>query len=241
MKVFTIASIKGGVGKTALVSFLAQAARRRILVIDSDANNNLTDYYLRHRTFEEINARNLFHVLTRELSINDCIFNTDYENIDIIPCTLQLARIGIELYGDPGASIAFKKALELLNYELVLIDTPPALNWELRNALFISDVILTPINLTRWTVQALILLQEELKAIRETLGRDPLALGVPSIVTEKEALQLRDFDFNMTRGFIRKTAAVKNALDYSRPLKPDSKAGNDFNLLWREIWKKANV
>ncbi len=50
MKVITFGSLKGGVGKTTCAAFLAQALASkgaRVLAADIDANNNLTDYFLR--------------------------------------------------------------------------------------------------------------------------------------------------------------------------------------------------
>ena len=71
MKIITIASLKGGVGKSTLAIFLSQALAQlntRVLVIDADPNNNMTDYFLRKIPSEEIESRNLYHVLAGKLS-----------------------------------------------------------------------------------------------------------------------------------------------------------------------------
>nr|WP_254056033.1 ParA family protein [Leptospira mayottensis] len=61
--------MKGGVGKTTIDAFLAQALSLlgfKVLVIDMDPNNNLTDYFLRDISIETISSKNIRQTLTGE-------------------------------------------------------------------------------------------------------------------------------------------------------------------------------
>ncbi|EMN94783.1 VirC1-like protein, partial [Leptospira interrogans serovar Medanensis str. UT053] len=62
MKIICLASMKGGVGKTTIDVFLAQAFFQlgfRVLVVDMDPNNNLTDYFLRAISVGAISSQNI--------------------------------------------------------------------------------------------------------------------------------------------------------------------------------------
>lgn len=85
-KVISIASLKGGVGKTTLTVFFAQALPKKILCIDLDHNNNLTDYFLRETDVEEIENKSIAKVFTGSRLIQDCILKSPL-GIDAIPTT----------------------------------------------------------------------------------------------------------------------------------------------------------
>ena len=157
MKVITFGSLKGGVGKTTCAAFLAQALTAegaRVLVVDIDANNNLTDYFLRDTTAQELEARNVRHVLVDGLKPVEAVHHSAH-GIDIIPATPELHSVGIELASDPGALLRFPVDLRQLDYDFIVIDSPPALVIELRAALYAANLVLVPIAFSRWTIPAL--------------------------------------------------------------------------------------
>ncbi len=235
MKIISICSVKGGVGKTATTTFLAQALHARgykILVIDSDANNNLTDYHLRNTSVDEIESRNLYHLITGEMTPDEVIYNGD---IDIIPCTLSLHKIGLIMTSKPTAIMHFQKSIKRLDYDYVLIDSPPALGYELTNALYASDVVLIPANLTRWTLQSIQIIQEQINEMKSDGKKFLSVKAVPSIVTEKENQVLQSMGLDFTESFIKKAGAIKTAHDNAVWLKKDSAVFEYFNNLAGEI------
>lgn len=237
MKIITVASLKGGVGKTTTAIFLALALKersKRVLVIDADPNNNLTDYFLRDGNPHEIERRNLYHVLTGRCTAEECIYSA---GVDVIPCTLSLHRVGLELATNPGSLLRFGSTLRKLDYDVILIDTPPSLGYELRVALHASDLVLSPVGLSRWTVQALDILRGELLDVKEDMGRAPDLLAIPGMVTESEerSLRLSPFADHLTYATIRRSAVVRKAAATGRILKPGSKAGLEFEELAKEV------
>lgn len=238
MKIITVASLKGGVGKTSLSTFLSQALSTRgekVLVIDADPNNNATDYFLREYDINDIEENNLYHFL-KGGDPYDCIYNAQL-SLDIIPCTLTLNKIGIEMFSKPAGMIKFKKSLQQLPYSYIIIDTPPSLSYEFRVSLNAADIVLSPVNFSRWTLQALELLKEELEEVESKATLK----AVPSIVSDMENLKLRQLDFEFTEAFkfteafIRKSSQIKSANDKGGLLKQQSKSWNEFCSLAGEL------
>jgi chromosome partitioning protein len=238
MKIISIASLKGGVGKTSLALFLGQAMAykgKRVLSVDLDHNNNLTDFYLRDTDPDVLESRNVYHALTGSKPVSTCIFPSEF-NIDMLPATPTVAKIGLELARDPGALLRFPSALRRLDYEVVIIDTPPALSFELTAALYAADLILCPVAWSRWTVQGFNLLAEECAHVSEGTGRPLVVHVVPSIVIDSEVEKLEKLDsWTMTAGKISKSAAIKNAGSAGSALRTASKSWEEFNALADEV------
>lgn len=236
MKIVTIASLKGGVGKTTLAIFLAQALAARgkkVLAVDLDPNNNLSDYFLRDEDSDKIEQANVWHILTRKAEPSKATFKTDF-GVEIIPCTPALHRIGIELAGDPRALLRVRPTLQRLEYDYILLDTPPALTFEFRVGLEAADLILSPVALSRWTIQALALMREE---IANADDRKIELRAVPSMLTASEEERVRSVKIGspFTRTGISKAAAVRSAANKGKPLHPKSKSYDQFKLLAGEI------
>jgi chromosome partitioning protein len=235
LKIISICSVKGGVGKTATTTFLSQALHAKgykVLVIDSDANNNLTDYYLRETSVDDIEARNLYHLIKGDMSPDEVIYPG---RIDIIPCTLSLHKIGLMMTTKPTAIMHFQKSIKRLDYDYVLIDSPPALGYELTNALYCSDIVLIPANFTRWTLQSIQIIQEQIEEMKADGKKFLNVKAVPSIVTDKENNILQSMGLDFTKSYIKKSGAIKTAHDNATWIKTTAAAFEYFNNLSEEI------
>ena len=240
MRVITFGSLKGGVGKTTCAAFLAQALTIRgahVLVIDIDANNNLTDYFLRDTVAEELEARNVRHILASGMNPAEAVHRSTH-GIDVIPATPELHSVGIELASDPGALLRFPVDLRQLNYDFIVIDSPPALVVELRAALYAADLVLVPIAFSRWTIGGFRLLRRELAKVAKSTGTEPDLRALPSCVTEKEAEQLRRINsWCSTQTAVLRSASIKAASSSGRALKEGSKPWENFHALAEEVAK----
>ncbi len=240
MQVLTVASLKGGVGKTTTALFLALALRdlgKKVALIDIDHNNNLTDFFLRESEEQEgdddLNNRNIYRVLLGELSLDDALFSS--HGLTLVPSVPALAKI--------SAMGAQKQLINTLpphiqevfhDYDFVIIDTPPAISTELSIGLHAADKVITPVLANRWVVQGYSLVAEQ---IQEHLGNSVFHYALRSMVSEKQADLLSEltlFD-RMLTSWIQQSAAVKAATTSGQPLKPLSKAATQFNNLANEI------
>ncbi len=133
-KVIGILSLKGGVGKTSAVLSLGSAIanlRKRVLLIDG--NFSAPNLGVNLNIIEpEIT---IHHVLNSDQNIEDAIMSMDEFNFDIIPASI-FYRSKLNLF-------KLKDKIKLLKdrYDVILIDSSPALNDETLSVMLASDEI----------------------------------------------------------------------------------------------------
>ena len=238
MKIISVASLKGGAGKTAVSVFLSQLLSEKlsVLAVDLDHNNNLTDYFLRTTDADKIESANVYHVLTGKRATNDCIYTLNDTHLSVLPATPSLARIGLELSRDPGAILRFAKTLRKLDFKTIVIDTPPALCLELSCALYASEVVLSPVSFSRWTVQGFSLLKDEIQNVSDAIGKSPELLALPAQVNAAQEKKLRFTAFaDFTESSIHRNAGIKSACDSGKYLRKASGSYAQFKSLAREL------
>ena len=152
-----IANFKGGVGKTTTAMSLAQGLSlkgHKILVIDSDPQGSLTTLFgIMPDTEVEVEQTILPVLLGTESSISSAIQKTYWDGVDLV-CAASLL-FGAE-FGLPARQMK-ERGFEFWNtlnvglddvrgiYDVIIIDTPPALSYTTINALMASDGILMPL------------------------------------------------------------------------------------------------
>jgi len=238
MKIIAFSSLKGGVGKTSSALFIAEAlanAGRRVIAIDADANNNLTDALARNESPTILEKRSLYRAITGRRSLAKCVIPTAF-NLGLIPGTPALAQAGLELAQDPGICLRFPRDLKTLDAEVIVIDTPPALTIELTLALYAADLVLVPVGFSRWTVSAYQVIADRVRMIGKTTGCPARILALPDIVTEREAETLRKIPgWKVTRTAIFRSTAIRNATSNGTALKDNCKPWTWYNDLAREV------
>ncbi|WP_024653029.1 ParA family protein [Borrelia persica] len=172
-KIVTIASIKGGVGKstTSLLFSVLLARRYKVLLIDMDTQASVTSYFfnkIKEKNIDLIN-NNISEVLKGILEISDSILNIE-NNLDLIPSYLTLHKLNEDFYcANRHKAIDLKLKIELrrlkINYDYILIDTNPSLDFTLKCALNSTDYVIVPMTAEKWTLESYELLDFFIKKL----------------------------------------------------------------------------
>ena len=152
-KVLSFANFKGGVGKTsttALVGYNLAKKGYKILMIDFDAQANLTSLMLKSNSndAEIITIENsLMSVINEGKNINDAILHI-FDNLDLIPNAVDFSVYTRFLEKNFKTEIEkvsfFRKFMEPIRdkYDFIFIDVPPTLSLLNDSAFFACDDII---------------------------------------------------------------------------------------------------
>lgn len=185
-RIIAFANHKGGVGKTtttATVGSILAAMGYHVLVIDMDAQGNLTASLLEEDTDESI-----YFALTgkaRELPVISVS-----ENLDIVPSSLSLAMAELEM----SSAISREKILSGLieplreRYDFILIDCPPSLALLTLNAITASNEIIIPLLAEVLPFKGLTMISDFIETVRTKLNPEAHVTGI--LLTRWESSRL---------------------------------------------------
>jgi chromosome partitioning protein len=108
----------------------------------------------------------------------DYILNT--QGFDFIPSNIELISVESILYSAINRENVLKKIIEYIknNYDYIIIDTMPSLNFTTINALNASDSIIIPMQPQYFSAKGLELLLSTISNVKETLNRNLEITGV---------------------------------------------------------------
>lgn len=119
-KIIALVNQKGGVGKTTTSINLAASLgelNKKVLLIDLDPQGNST-------TGLGVNkgdiAKSIYDLLTDKASVRDVVVKTKFKNLYLIPATINLAGVDIELIEKSKMEPGFSKVGQLKNTLMVL-------------------------------------------------------------------------------------------------------------------------
>lgn len=152
-KVISLVNQKGGVGKTTTSINLSASLSlqgKKVLLVDLDPQGNATTGVGFNKGDID---QSIYEVFNGVVDIHDIVLHTRFRDLDLLPSSLQLAGIDIELMNkgreDPSfqKTMQFKKSLNLIkdNYDYIIIDCPPSLGLITTNALVASDSVIIPV------------------------------------------------------------------------------------------------
>ncbi|WKC75676.1 ParA family protein [Borreliella valaisiana] len=173
-KIITIASIKGGVGKstTALMfTNILSKKNNKILLIDLDPQASSTSFYIKIIKKKNLNLKdiNIYKVFKKEIDIENSTIKIN-DNIDFIASHINLSKFNEE-------SISLKENLLKIflsfiknRYDFIIMDTAPTLGSLLNSSLIITDYLVIPLPTDQWAIESLDLITNRL----QDLFRDDL-------------------------------------------------------------------
>lgn len=189
MQVLTIANQKGGVAKTTISANLAGGICRKypkskILLIDIDPQSNLTYHFLPRKNIEK-NVSQLFK--NEVYNQSDIIYRTRFENIDIIPSTIELSPTELIAGTIVDAHRRLDRYLQTIRnaYDLAIIDTPPSLGFFSMNAIMCANYLLIPSVPEKLSVSGIVDLLKTIKVVRDITGKNVSVLGIMPVMVDR--------------------------------------------------------
>jgi chromosome partitioning protein len=182
-----VLSQKGGTGKTTAVRTLGDAFRRiglETLAVDLDPQGNLSDYFDVPPAAEPT----IGDVLAGRAKATDAIHD------GIIPANLSLAETELALGGKMGRELTLRRALREVEreYDIVLVDCPPALGLLTVNALVAADHALLSAEAQYFALQGVEQAVEVMELARDGLNPDLNWVGVVLNIADMRTVHSRD-------------------------------------------------
>lgn len=236
MKVYVVANLKGGVGKTTAtvnVAYTFSQMGGKVLVIDLDTQCNCTKFFAKVNEYN----KTIKDVLENPKIINKAIYRTKYEDIDIVKGSIRTP--------EQKSPWKLKEAIKYIKkeYDVCLIDTHPVIDVLTQNALYAAQVLLTPIKFDNYCRDNLATLED---AYYEILESNPeLEWKVfANMVSNSKAQKKSSVDLIAKHNYpflescISRTDIVDNALSYYKPVakhRSKSNVAQDYVDLVEEL------
>lgn len=245
--IYAIANQKGGVGKTTTaVNLGAGFARlgKKTLVVDLDQQCNAT-VALGGEKHERPSS---YDVLAGGSTLSDAAEPAGPEDLWLVPASRDLAGAVVELPRLEAPNYRLREQLGSVadDFEVVLIDCPPALGPVTVNALVASNRVIVPVQAEYLALEGLVEFLDTLSSVRREMNPSlELAGVVVTMHDERTRLaqdverELRDhFSETVFRNVIPRTVRVAEAPSYGIPVTdyaPSSRGATAYMALADEV------
>lgn len=254
MEIIAVANQKGGVGKTTTTASLATELAilgHRTLIIDADPQANATRVFLTPDAVTTCLSSVLMSGLQQKSSsIRNQRLTTVIEGLDIVPATISLAKFEREA---AVAMKALRSALRevAMDYEFVLIDTPPNFGLLLSAALMAANHVLVPVQAAPFALAGLNDLLQVIDDIRD-LNENLKVLGtVCTLYDARTRISKQSFNKLLELGkevnlhtfdtIINKDTKLEASSDSNKPIQlyePMSRGAEEYSKLAVELLER---
>lgn len=178
-RIFSVSNQKGGVGKTTTTVNLATALaalHKKVLIIDIDPQGNATVSVGLKR---QPGAKNSYTVMTGRDRARDSVIETVIPYLSVLPASKELLGMDIELAGVERPQFFLKRAIDdLMDFDYIFIDCPPAVGLLTMNALVASDCVIIPVQCEYLALEGVADLMKTIERIKRNFNPDLSIHGV---------------------------------------------------------------
>lgn len=179
VKTVAFSNQKGGVGKTTTaINMAAYVAKegKKVLLVDFDPQGNAgSGFGIQKNKL----TKTVYNLIMGNTSASEVIYKTDVENLNILPCNIDLAAAEVELVNLPRRESFLRDALAAVknDYDYIMIDCPPSLGLLTLNALTASNCVIIPIQSEFFALEGLTQLLNTIKLVKQRMLNPELYLS----------------------------------------------------------------
>jgi chromosome partitioning protein len=229
---------------------------KRVLLIDGDMQMNLTLSYFDEEAALGFNesGENLYTAIKKQQELTPFIRHTAYEGLDLIPSSILMSGIEVDLFTMWQREFILKQGLAKIKesgeYDYILIDAPPTLGCWVMNIMCASDYLIIPVEASPWGLFGLANLFEFYEKL-ERIAPELKILGV--VVTKanerknqfKQAIEVLGSleNVRLFDTYIRVDSAIEWSQENSLPVmayKKTSRAAQEYLTLSKEVMEYAH-
>ena len=229
---------------------------KRVLLIDGDMQMNLTLSYFDEEAALGFNesGENLYTAIKKQQELTPFIRHTAYEGLDLIPSSILMSGIEVDLFTMWQREFILKQGLAKIKesgeYDYILIDAPPTLGCWVMNIMCASDYLIIPVEASPWGLFGLANLFEFYEKL-ERIAPELKILGV--VVTKanerknqfKQAIEVLGSleNVRLFDTYIRIDSAIEWSQETSLPVmayKKTSRAAQEYLTLSKEVMEYAH-
>ena len=179
-RIVAVANQKGGVGKTTTSVNLSAAIAlqgQSVLLIDLDPQGNATSGVgIDPRSLQNT----IYTCLIKQIKPEEVVQLTDIKGLSVIPANADLAGAEIELVGLDDREHYLREAIQSIKdqYDVIVLDCPPALGILTINALAAANSVLIPVQCEYYALEGLTRLIGSIERVQTSINPNLAIEGI---------------------------------------------------------------